>query len=404
LDTLEERFVTFPEQSIVGDHQPCFAPDSKSVAYMRIRNEGVTDLYRSTIDDGETRRLTFDNAVIFGCAWAADGKSVVISSTRGGGASLWRISVEGGIPERLGVGSTSAFYPATSLEGDKLAYRNGALHTNLWRLALDKSGRPLGPAEPFMRSTVGDEGPQISPDGTQVAFQSQRSGSAEVWVAQADGSGPTELTFRKNLSGSPRWSPNGGFIAFDSRVGDHSQIFVIQGVGGAPRQITSGNFDAWVPSWSSDGQWIYFTSNRVLPRQLYRIPFSGGEPVQVTSQGGFLGFETQDGKELIYCKDNDRGIWKKELPSGAETRILDANVDWGRWALHGNGIYFIDATSPKPVISHFDLATKKISRIANVEKTLYHGVPAFDISSDGRTILFAQVEKETDIMLVENFH
>jgi hypothetical protein len=92
------------------------------------------------------------------------------------------------------------------------------------------------------------------------------------------------------------------------------------------------------------------------------------------------------------------------LPSGPETRILDANLDWGRWALHGNGIYFIDATSPKPVISLFDFATQTISRIATVEKALYHGIPAFDVSPDARTILFAQVEKETDIMLVENFH
>jgi Tol biopolymer transport system component/DNA-binding winged helix-turn-helix (wHTH) protein len=404
LDSLEERWVTFPETHIVGDHQPCFAPDSKSIAFMRIRNEWVTDLYVASIKGGEARRLTFDNTVIFGCTWAADGQSVVISSHRGGDASLWRVSVSGRIPERLAVGSTSAFYPAISLQGDKLAYRNGALHTNLWRLALDDNGRPIGPAEPFMRSTVGDEGPQISPDGTQVAFQSQRSGSPEVWVARVDGSNAIQLTSRKNLSGSPRWSPDGRFIAFDSRVGDHSQIFVTRSVGGEPRQITTGDYDAWVPSWSRDGQWIYFTSNRALPRQLYRIPLSGGEPVQVTLRGGFLGFESQDGSELIYCKDNDGGLWKKRLPNGPETRILAANLDWGRWALRGNGIYFIDTTSPKPVISHFDLATQKVSRIATVEKTLYHGIPAFDVSPDGRTILFAQVEKETDIMLVENFH
>jgi Tol biopolymer transport system component len=195
LDTLEERWVTFPERNIIGDHQPCFAPDSKSIAYMRIRNEWVTDLYTSSIEGGEARRLTFDNTVIWGCAWANDSQSVIISSHRGADASLWRVSLAGGDPERLAVGSTSAFYPATSAQGDKLAYRNGALHTNLWRLELDNGGRAVGPAKPFMRSTVGDEGPQFSPDGTQVAFQSLRSGSPEVWVAGSDGSGATQLTF-----------------------------------------------------------------------------------------------------------------------------------------------------------------------------------------------------------------
>jgi Tol biopolymer transport system component/DNA-binding winged helix-turn-helix (wHTH) protein len=404
LDTLEERWVTFPEANIVGDHQPCFAPDSKTIAYMRIRNEWVTDLYMSSIEGGEARRLTYDNTVMWGCSWARDGQSVVISSHRGGDAGLWRVSLAGGSPERLAVGSPTAFYPAISAQGDRLAYRNGSLHTNIWHIELDGGRRAVGPAKPLMRSNVSEDAPQFSPDGTQVAFSSQRSGSPEVWVARADGTDAIQLTSLNNLSGSPRWSPDGKFIAFDSRVGNHSQIFVIRGVGGAPRQLTTGDFDAWVPSWSRDGQWIYFASDRLIPRQLFKISLSGGEPIQVTSRGGSLGFESRDGSELIYCKDHDGGLWKMPLPSGPETRILDANLDWGRWALHGNGIYFIDATSPKPVISLFDFATQTISRIATVEKALYHGIPAFDVSPDARTILFAQVEKETDIMLVENFH
>lgn len=404
LDSLEERWVTFPETRIVGDHQPCFAPDSKSVAYMRIRNEWVTDLYVSSIEGGEARRLTYDNTPIWGCAWDGNGQSVVISSHRGGDAGLWRVFLTGGDPQRLAVGSPTAFYPTISLQGDKLAYRDGSLHTNIWRLKLDPEGRAEGLAKPFMPSRVSEDGPQFSPDGTQVAFSTQRSGSPEVWVARADGSNAVQLTFRKNLSGSPRWSPDGQFIAFDSRVGDHSQIFVIRSVGGTPRQVTTGDYDAWVPTWSRDGQWIYFASNRLVPRQLFKIHPSGGEPVQVTLRGGFLGFETQDGRELIYCKDNDGGLWKKQLPNGPETRILDANLDWGRWALRGNGIYFIDSTSPKPVISHFDLTRQTVRRIASVEKDLYHGIPAFDVSPDRRAILFAQAERETDIMLVENFH
>jgi len=93
------------------------------------------------------------------------------------------------------------------------------------------------------------------------------------------------------------------------------------------------------------------------------------------------------------------------LPSGEEKRILPVGLDWGRWALTGRGIYFIDTRSSKPVISFFNFADRSISRIATVEKPLYWEVPAFDVSPDGHTILFLQVETETetDIMLVENF-
>jgi Tol biopolymer transport system component len=116
---------------------------------------------------------------------------------------LWRVSVAGGIPERLAVDSPSAFYPAISLQGDRLAYRDGSLHTNIWRIELDGRERAVGAAKPLMRSNVGEDAPQFSPDGTQVAFSSLRSGSPEVWVARADGSEAIQLTSRKNLSGSP---------------------------------------------------------------------------------------------------------------------------------------------------------------------------------------------------------
>ena len=403
LDTLKERRVTSPPSNSIGDHHPSFGPDSEMLAFTRLSSPGVTDLYIQPIDDGEARRLTFDKTPVWGSTWAGDGKSLVIASHRGGDVGLWRIPVSGGTPERLSVGSSSAFFPVISPRGDKLAYTTGALHTNIWRLQLDTSGRPSGPVKPLMQSSVSDEGPQFSPDGSKIVFDSQRSGSSEVWVAGADGSDPVQLTSLNVLSGTARWSPDGKFIAFDSRPGEHSQIFVISSVGGAPRQLTNGDFDASVPSWSRDGRWIYFTTNRLGIWQLFKVPVQGGEPIQVTKKGGFAAFESHDGSALYYWKDNDYGIWKMPLPDGDEARIVPVGLDWGRWALSENGIYFIDTRPSKPAISFFNFADQRISKIATVEKPLFFEVPAFDVSPDGRTILFLQVETETDIMLVENF-
>jgi Tol biopolymer transport system component/DNA-binding winged helix-turn-helix (wHTH) protein len=401
LDTMEEHRITSPAPNTIGDHLPCVSPDSKTVAYARLSSPGVTDLYLSPIGGGDARRITFDQSAIRGCAWAGDGQSLVITGRE---QTLWRVPVSGGKPERLSGAGPRAFDPAISPAGDKLAYRTGAMNTNIWRVDLDARRHATGPAKPLMQSNVSDDGPQFSPDGRHIAFDSGRSGSAEVWIADADGSEPIQLTSLNVLSGSPRWSPDGKLIAFDSRPGDHSQIFVIPSIGGTPRQLTRGDFDASVPTWSRDGQWVYFTTNRLGIWQLFKVPVQGGEPVQVTTKGGFIGFESADGSALYYWKDNDYGIWKMPLPNGEETRILPVNLDWGRWALTGSGIYFIDTRPSKPVISFLNFAIRSISKIATVEKPLFFEVPAFDVSPDGRTILFLQVEKETDIMLVENFH
>jgi Tol biopolymer transport system component/DNA-binding winged helix-turn-helix (wHTH) protein len=401
LETMEKHRITTPPPNSIGDHLPCVSPDSKTVAYARYISPGVTYSYVSPIEGGDARQITFDKIGNWGCAWFPDGKSLVISGKE---QTLWRVPISGGAPERLpGVGLL-AFDPAISLQGDKLAYRSGAMHTNIWRLDVDAQRHATGPIKPLIQSNVSDDGPQFSPDGTHLAFDSARSGSYQVWMANSDGSEPIQLTSRDVMSGCPRWSPDGKMIAFESRDGDHAQIFVMQTAGGTPRQITRGESDASVPTWSRDGQWVYFTSNRLGIWQLFKVSVEGGEPIQVTSKGGFIGIESADASELYFWKDNDYGIWKMPLPNGEETRILPVGLDWGRWALTQHGIYFIDTNLSMPTVSFFDFANQHISRIARVGKDLFFEVPGFDVSPDERTIVFLQVSKETDIMLVENLH
>jgi Tol biopolymer transport system component/DNA-binding winged helix-turn-helix (wHTH) protein len=404
LDTTEERPISSPPANIIGDHQPAFFSDSKSVAFRRISSPHVTDLYLASIDGGGDKRLTFDKTLVDGMAWTPDGKSIVFASHRSGDMSLWRIPVSSGTPERLPVSGTNASHPAISRQGDKLAYTTGFTHPNIWELNLNTSGRAILPAKPLIVSSMLDISPQFSPDGSKITFSSNRSGGSEIWIANADGSDLIQLTSLNVLSGTPRWSPDGRFIAFDSRPADHSHIFVIPAVGGKPRQLTDGDFEESVPNWSRDGRWIYFTSNRFGVWQLFKAPWQGGEPLQVTRRGGFAAFESTDGSALYYWKDNDYGIWKMSLPNGDERRILPIGLDWGQWSVQDNGIYFIDTTQVKPTIRFFDFVKKRITSIATVPKSLTTEVGAFDVSPDGRSILFLQVEKGGDIMLVENFH
>ena len=74
LDTMDQRRVTSPPANVVGDHHPSFSPDSKTVAFTRLSSPSVTDIHLASIQDGQTRRLTFDKTVIGGSAWDAEAK------------------------------------------------------------------------------------------------------------------------------------------------------------------------------------------------------------------------------------------------------------------------------------------------------------------------------------------
>jgi len=258
----------------------------------------------------------------------------------------------------------------------------------------------------LIASTQFDGGQQFSPDGRRIVFTSTRSGSYEIWVCDSDGSNPRQLTFFGGPdTGTPRWSLDGRQIVFDSTPQGHSDIFVVSAEGGRPRRLTTESSNDCVPSWSRDGRWIYFASDRTGAWQVWKMPAEGARAVQVTKQGGFAAFESLDGRTLYYAKGQNRpGLWKVSVEAGEETQILPqpAAYWWRCWGLTAEGIYFYNAGTK--AIEFFSFATHKVTQIVKPEKPPGDARMGFAVSSDGRWILYAQIDNvASDIMLVENF-
>jgi hypothetical protein len=87
----------------------------------------------------------------------------------------------------------------------------------------------------------GGESKRLSGDNRAIAvvFASDRSGAFEIWVCNADGCSPVQLTFLGGHSGTPRWSPDSRRIVFDSNVNGNADVYVVDADGGAPRRITT---------------------------------------------------------------------------------------------------------------------------------------------------------------------
>ena len=411
IEDRERRRLTSPPAQYLGDWRPAFSPDGQTLAFIRWSSEDVGDIYLVPIQGGEPRRLTFDNTWINDLAWTADGQSIVFASPRSGGHRLWKVSASGGTPEPLPLGGDnplpSDMQFSISRKGHRLAYSILLDNPDIWRIEMPSKGRRTS-SMPLISSSQIEFGPQFSPDGQKVVFQSERSGSMQIWVCTRDGSNAIQLTSMSGpLAGTPRWSPDGRQIAFDARVGGNSDIYVINAEGGQPRQLTTETSNDVVPSWSRDGRWIYFCSNRSGTQQVWKVPADGGEAVQVTKGGGFAAFESPDSKFLYYCKFDVAGLWRIPVSGGEESLVLDQPKQgyWGYWAVVDRGIYFIDPeTKPHATIKFFSFATHRVTQIAAIEKELWQWVPGLAVSPDGRSVLYAQVDRRgSDIMLVENF-
>jgi len=398
LDSLEVRRLTSPLRSR-GDFNPEFSPDGQTLAFAR-DSQGVQSIYTISVSGGEEQRLTSDTTQKWGLAWTPDGREIVFADS----SWLWKISRRGSERERLPFGQDGV---QPSIRGSRLVYVQRRWNNkNIWRrdvISLVSASSP----DKFISSTRGESGPQFSPDGRKIAFESTRSGAYEVWVCRSDGSNLMQLThFNPSVTGTPRWSPDGQQIVFDSRPAGNPDIFVIDFQGGPPRKLTSEPSNENVPSWSQDGRWIYFASDRTGSWDVWKMASTGGSPVQVTHHGGFASFESPDGRFLYYAKGPTvPGLWRIPINGGEEVEIissLEAGY-WGYWAVVGNGIYYLDTTT-KPGIAFFDLTTHHITRVFDLENRPARENPGLAVSPDKRTILYTQLDASySDIILAENF-
>ena len=414
VETGEKRQLTKPSSAALADGHPSFSPDGLRLVFGRKGPERGVYLLNLAEDggpDGEPRRLTYGHlGVIQGLAWRKDGRSIVFSSRTGAGpTSLWQVRTSGGEPEPLGVGAGNGTSPSIARSGNRLVYEQLQSDSNIWRAPLGPAAASAGAgpkAERFIESTRGDHWPHFSSDGSKIVFLSHRSGTQEVWIADADGMNPVRVTsFEQANQGPPRWSPDGRWIVLNlPHEGGGVDIYVVSAAGGAPRQLTEGTYRDVRPAWSQDSRWIYFGSERSGEYQIWKVALEGGEPEQVTRNGGREARESLDGAFVYYIKVPPmRGIWRVPVGGVEEERFLERGFQ-GSWEIAEEGIYLENWEAlPAPTVELYRFATKSVETVAVLSEDTMR-FRGFTVSPDGRWVLYGREEDlQSDIMLVEGF-
>ncbi|HCS40614.1 MAG TPA: hypothetical protein DIW44_13655 [Anaerolineaceae bacterium] len=109
-----------------------------------------------------------------------------------------------------------------------------------------------------------DDSPAISPDGSKIAFTSNRFGTREIYILDLVSNTLTQMTNSGAYEGTIDWSPDGSYIVYDVYQNEHYDL-IIQSVNDqteAPIQLTDGTTNNFQPSWSPDGSELAFVSDR----------------------------------------------------------------------------------------------------------------------------------------------
>jgi eukaryotic-like serine/threonine-protein kinase len=390
------------------DYSPAFSPDGRFLAYASCRDTYSCDVFvlelgAGCVPVGQPRQVTHQGLYVGGIAWTQNGDALVYEASGDAGISphLWRVAAfAAGASERMELSGQPSRLPAIARVGERLAYSRGGEDLDVWKY------EPRDGVKGFISSTLYEYNPSYSPDGGRIAFSSNRSGTMEVWVCNPDGSNVVQLTEGPGRhQGGPQWSPDGRWIAFSS-LGENGDwaVFVMDSGGGTPRRVTPPDISASTVSWSRDGKWLYFAANRTGRLEIWRIPVEGGKVAQITDQGGFIAFESSDGKTLYYNKTRRTGInpvYARPLPSGPERIIVDSAVN-AAFAVTANGLYYFARGGKRSYELQFqDFAAREMRTLTQVE-IIPHWRMA--VSPGATTILFGAAKPASaDLVLIENF-
>ena len=389
----------------VRNHYPVWSPDGRFIYFARgITSTYDMDIWRVPSGGGPIERLTNHHARVAYPAFL-DERRLIYSVSRpdGTGSGLYAVDVDRRVPHAVSFGLEEYLSISASADGRRLAATVANPTTQIWTVpitdqvaderAASRFSIPavravaprFGPGEVFFLSSKGNadglwrfkdgaaaelwrgsEGavvaaPSISADGTRICFVARREQRGDLYVMAADGTGSRRIGESLDVSDSPSWSPDGKWVAAVAHEGNEQPLYKVPADGGAPVRLLGGVNNR--PVWSPDGSLIVYCEQREGPDCLGKGITAEGQPVPLpefkTNFGGTRYCFLPGGKSLVLMIEGERGFdfWTIDLSTGRRRRLTDLRAG-------------------------YDMNN-------------------FDVSPDGKQILFDRYRENSDVVLID---
>ncbi|HEU5305232.1 MAG TPA: protein kinase [Gemmatimonadales bacterium] len=319
------RQVTADSSDAVVHAGPRWSPDGSHLVFRRMEQ---TKWDIAVVDPATlaTARLTNDIVPDLDPVWAPDGRHIYFASARGGGLNLWRMPVTSageaaGSAEQLTTGAGDDLQPAPSSDGRRTAFAVRGINSGIWRIPVaSQTGKTTGAPVPLVTSTRVESRGAWSPDGSTIAFNSDRRGDMNIWTRSLTGGAERSLTSGPGGDYQPNWSPDGQSIAFFSTRAGNADIWAVRVKDGALTRLTDDPGTDTNPFHSPDGRSIAFLSDRDARSEVWvmNADGSGQRKLYDGAAGGHFLRWTPDGRSIVFLGE-----------TGTQTHVLAVPVAGG---------------------------------------------------------------------------
>ena len=258
------------------------------------------------------------------------------------------------------------------------------------------------------KSPANDHSPQLSPDGKQVAFVSDRDGDSDIFVVQTTGEKLFQITVSPEDESSPRWSPDGKMLALLTLSPDGSRhILVTEVEEPQPHRLTTGDMDEGPPAWAPDGKWIAFslTDDQGEGQGIFLRNPGGVNQIPLTTGPDFVPTWSPDSQRVAFqsTRDGNTDIYIADLGDGVtagEPRRLTNRPapDYSpTWSPKGDWIAFISERDENPEVYIASPDGTLVERLT-INQVIEEGIVW---SEDGHLAFVSHLHGNADIFVMD---
>ncbi len=362
------------------------------------------DLWRIRPSGGTPERLTQHNSDL-GYVAPIDRKTVlyIAPDQNGSGPWLWAVDTEQKKSRRISSGVESYSSVDVTADGRRLVVSIANPTANLWSIPLVDRLTDERDVKPVNLPTVRAFAPRYG--GNSLFYLSSHGGGDGLW-RYTDGQG---IEIWQGADGAllepPAVSFDGRRVAVILRKHGRRMLTTLSAEGGDVRPVAETIDVASAAAWSPDGKWIVAGGSDVKGPGLFKIPVEGGAPVRLANGTASNPVWSPDGSVIVYTGPalGITGPLLMVRPDGTSIDAPSIQVRTGgeRYRFTPDGkelVYILGLQSSKQNLWLFDLATRKTRQLSNYDN---RGTRTFDITPDGKQIVFDRLRDNSDIVLID---
>jgi len=385
-------------------------PSQDILAYAEV---GMLNTTLSVLDlqSGAKTSVLTRPEIFFGLAWDPRGDGILTTRSLVGG-QLEYVRTDGR-RELLLPSADSLIDPAFSADGSRLAVVQARMTYDLWQVEIPASGLPeqarvsAMPGTPLIQSNRFDYSPRFAHSGQRLAFLSTRSGTPEVWVANADGSDQRQALSlpASALPTHLRWSPDDRYLLLGT---SDLATYRFDFISGQLQRLSPKGVATLNPTWSHDGKSIYASRQQGDDWFISRLELASGNWQPVANLAAAMAEASADGKSLYLLRhggEGRRGLWRYDLQSHDDVQLL-AQIErrnWQNFSVTNSGFYYLQEVDGMLTVHTWD-AGRGITAILPVMSAVDAGPlwVDFAVTPDQNRMVYTLLgDFESDIMLLE---